>query len=110
MRYLEADSAFAHYSLANQQEQGKQLRDLLEPELLVFDDLFLARRIAESGAKMLHAIVHQRYKMRRSIMVTSNRVVQDWGKYLGDNTTAPPSSTAACADQPCWSSKDAATD
>ena len=22
----------------------------------------------------------------RSIVVTSNRVVQDWGKYLGDNT------------------------
>ena len=35
---------------------------------------------------MLQALVHQRYKRRRSIVVTSNRVVQDWGKYLGDNT------------------------
>ena len=87
VRYVEADSAFAHYSLANQQEQGKLLRDLLQPDLLVLDDLFLARRIAESGAEMLQAIVHQRYKLRRSIVVTSNRVVQDWGKYLGDNTT-----------------------
>jgi DNA replication protein DnaC len=34
----------------------------------------------------LQTIVHQRYKLRRSIIVTSNRVVQDWGKYLGDNT------------------------
>ncbi|MEI7836601.1 MAG: response regulator, partial [Planctomycetota bacterium] len=34
------------------------------------------------------AIVHQRYKLRRAIIVTSNRVVQDWGKYLGDVTMA----------------------
>ncbi len=48
--------------------------------------LFLARRIAEVSAELLQAIVHQRYKLRRSIVVTSNRVVQDWGKYLGDAT------------------------
>jgi hypothetical protein len=35
---------------------------------------------------LLQAIVQQRYKLRRSIVVTSNRVVQDWGKYLGDTT------------------------
>ena len=86
VRYVEADSAFAHYSLATPPEQGKLLRDLLEPDLLVLDDLFLARRIADAGAEMLQAVVHQRYKLRRSIVVTSNRVVQDWGKYLGDNT------------------------
>ncbi len=33
-------------------------------------------------------MLHQRYKRRRSIVVTSNRVVQDWGKYLGDATMA----------------------
>lgn len=32
--------------------------------------------------------VHQRYKLRRAIVITSNRVVQDWGKYLGDATMA----------------------
>ena len=31
-------------------------------------------------------MVHRRYKLRRSIVVTSNRIVEDWGKYLGDNT------------------------
>jgi DNA replication protein DnaC len=56
--------------------------------LLVLDDLFLARRIADVSAELLQAIVHQRYKLRRSIIVTSNRVVQDWGKYLGDVTMA----------------------
>ena len=30
--------------------------------------------------------MHQRYKLHRSIIVTSNRVVPDWGKYLGNNT------------------------
>ena len=59
---------------------------MLEPDLLVLDDLFLARRIADASAELLQAVVHQRYKLRRSIVVTSNRIVQDWGKYLGDNT------------------------
>ncbi len=86
VRYIEADTAFAHYSLAGPDEQRKQLRVLLEPDLLVLDDLFLARRIADVSAELLQTVVHQRYKLRRSIVVTSNRVVQDWGKYLGDNT------------------------
>ena len=86
VRYVEADTAFAHYSLASAEEQRKLLRALLEPDLLVLDDLFLARRIADVSAELLQAVVHQRYKLRRSIVVTSNRVVQDWGKYLGDNT------------------------
>ncbi len=86
VRYIEADTAFAHYSLAGPDEQRKQLRALLEPDLLVLDDLFLARRIADVSAELLQTVVHQRYKLRRSIVVTSNRVVQDWGKYLGDNT------------------------
>ena len=48
--------------------------------------MFLARRISDLSGELLQAIVHQRYKLRRSIIVTSNRVVEDWGKYLGDNT------------------------
>ena len=86
VRYIEADTALAHYSLAGAEEQRKLLRALLEPDLLVLDDLFLARRIADVSAELLQTVVHQRYKLRRSIVVTSNRVVQDWGKYLGDNT------------------------
>ena len=41
---------------------------------------------AAKAAELLQTLVHRRYKLRRSIVVTSNRVVQDWGKYLGDNT------------------------
>ena len=83
---IDHDSDFAKFGLATQAEQAKILSTYTEPDLLVLDDLFLARRIAEVSAELLQAIVHQRYKLRRSIVVTSNRVVQDWGKYLGDAT------------------------
>lgn len=86
MKYVEADSDFAKFGLATQAEQAKILSAYTDPDLLVLDDLFLARRIAEVSAELLQEIVHQRYKLRRSIVVTSNRVVQDWGKYLGDTT------------------------
>jgi DNA replication protein DnaC len=88
VRYLEADAEFARYALADTTERAALLRDWVEPDLLVLDDLFLARRIADIAAEVLQAIVHQRYKHRRSIVITSNRVVQDWGKYLGDATMA----------------------
>ena len=52
----------------------------------MLDDLFLARRISDASAELLQSVVHQRYKRRASIVVTSNRVVDDWGKYLGDAT------------------------
>lgn len=35
---------------------------------------------------MLQTLIHQRYKLHRSVVVTSNRIVQDRGTYLGDNT------------------------
>jgi DNA replication protein DnaC len=88
VRVLEADSVFASYALCPSAEQQQQLRPWVDADLVVLDDLFLARRISESAAEVLQSLVHQRYKARRSIVVTSNRVVQDWGKYLGDNTTA----------------------
>ncbi len=88
MRYVEADTEFARFALASTTEQAALLRAYVEPDLLVLYDLFLARRIADASAELLQTVVHQRYKYRRSVIVTSNRVVQDWGKYLGDATTA----------------------
>lgn len=88
VRYVEADTEFARYGLASAPEQAQLLKGWVEPDLLVLDDLFLARRIADVSAELLQAIVHQRYKLRRSIVITSNRVVQDWGKYLADATMA----------------------
>jgi len=88
VQYVEADAVFAQFALGTSAEQDRLLRSLLDPDLVVLDDLFLAKRIADAGAELLQALVHQRYKLRRSIIVTSNRVVQDWGNYLGDNTMA----------------------
>ena len=88
VRYVEADTEFARYGLASSEEQAQLLKGWVEPDLLVLDDLFLARRIADVSAELLQAIVHQRYKLRRSTVITSNRVVQDWGKYLADATMA----------------------
>lgn len=88
VRYLEADTDFAKHALASTFHQQKDLATWLDADLLVLDDLFLARRITDAAGELLQTLVHQRYKLRRSIVVTSNRVVQDWGKYLNDNTMA----------------------
>jgi DNA replication protein DnaC len=88
VRYVEADTELAQYALCSAGEQAALMRTYVEADLLVLDDLFLARRLPEAAAELLQAVVHQRYKLRRSIVVTSNRVVQDWGKYLGDATMA----------------------
>ena len=88
VRYLEADTEFARYALAGSHDRANLLKDWVRPDLLIVDDLFLARRITSEAAEVLQAIVHQRYKLRRAVVVTSNRVVQDWGKYLGDMTMA----------------------
>ena len=88
VRYLEADAELARYALAAHDEQQRMLRECTEPDLLALDDLFLARRISDPSAELLQTMVHRRSKLRRSIVVTSNRVIQDWDKYLGDNTMA----------------------
>jgi DNA replication protein DnaC len=88
VRYVEADTEFARYAVCSTEEQAALLRAYVEPDLLVLDDLFLARRITEAAAELLQTVVHQRYKHHRSIVATSNRVLQDWGRYLGDQTMA----------------------
>jgi DNA replication protein DnaC len=88
VRYLEADTEFARYALAPSQDRANMLQAWVKPDLLIVDDLFLARRITTEASEVLQAIVHQRYKLRRAMVVTSIQVVQDWGKYLGDVTMA----------------------
>ena len=36
-----------------------QVRTLLETDLLILDDLFLARRISDACGKLLQSLVHQ---------------------------------------------------
>jgi DNA replication protein DnaC len=42
--YLEADTEFARYALAGSQDRANLLREWVRPDLLIVDDLFLARR------------------------------------------------------------------
>lgn len=67
---------------------------LLDADLLVLDDLFLARRISDAGAELLQSLVHQRYKLRRSIVVTSNRSCRTGGSTSATTPWRPPSLTA----------------
>ncbi|MBK7235730.1 MAG: ATP-binding protein [Sterolibacteriaceae bacterium] len=32
----------------------------------------------------MQSILHKRYKLRRSSLITSNRIIEDWHKFLGD--------------------------
>ena len=88
VRYAEADAELARYAVAAADERAEMMREFVDTDLLVLDDLFLARRLPEAGAELLQGVVHARYKRRAAIVVTSNRMLEDWGKYLGDNTMA----------------------
>ncbi|MBP0594299.1 ATP-binding protein [Paraburkholderia sp. LEh10] len=86
VQYLETDDFFNRYALSPPAQRESRLRAMLDGDLLVLDDLFLSRTIPDDAGALLQTLIHQRYKLHRSVVVTSNRVVQDWGAYLGDNT------------------------
>jgi len=88
VQYLETDEFFVRYALSAPALRQTRLRSILEADLIVLDDLFLSKSIPEGAGELLQSIIHQRYKLRRSVIVTSNRIVHDWGAYLGDNTMA----------------------
>ena len=72
---------------------GKVLRDNETCGCGIASGLFWTRdpmpasSISEHAAEVLQVIVHQRYKLHRPIVMTSNRVVQDWGKSSTSNST-----------------------
>jgi DNA replication protein DnaC len=86
--YAEADELLAALVQAPPAERKKLLKPVLDADLLVLDDLFMARRIAQDTADQLQSIVHKRYKLRRSLLITSNRIIADWPHYLGDAALA----------------------
>lgn len=55
--YVEADSEFARYALADADDRGRLLKGWVAADLLVLDDLFLARRISE------HVFKPQRHRV-----------------------------------------------
>ena len=86
--YTEADELLAELVSASAPEKRKLIKPIIDADLLVLDDLFMTRRIAQESTDQLQALVHQRYKLRRSNLITSNRIIADWEKYLGDSALA----------------------
>jgi len=60
----------------------KYMAELTMVPLLIIDD-FGMRKLPLTAAEDLLEIVMRRYE-RASTLLTSNRVVEDWGKLLGD--------------------------
>jgi len=82
--YTEADELLEALVQGSTLAKIRLMKPIIDADLLVLDDLFLSRRIAPECADQLQSIVHKRYKLRRSNLITSNRIIDDWGKYLGD--------------------------
>ncbi len=57
-------------------------------ELMVIDDLFLRKLPANAGDELADLLM-SRYE-KSSLIITSNRSVDDWGKLLGDVVVAAP--------------------
>ena len=69
-------------------DKRRRVQPLIDADLVVFDDLFLARQLPSESADTLQSILHKRYKLRRSSLITSNRIIDDWHKFLGDAALA----------------------
>lgn len=86
--YSEADELLGGLGQASPAEKRKLHKSIIDADLLVLDDLFLARQLPAEAADALQSILHKRYKLRRSSLITSNRIIDDWHKYLGDAALA----------------------
>lgn len=86
--YSEADELLGALVHEAPLEKRKLIKPVIDADLLVLDDLFMTRQIAQDAADELQSIVHKRYKLRRSTLITSNRIIGDWDKYLGDSALA----------------------
>ncbi len=87
--YREAQCFFDDIFEATQTGKLKKLYKLFcGADLLVIDDLFLKKRMPQTATDDLVDVILERYRHRRSTMITSNRPIEDWGKLLGDNAAA----------------------
>lgn len=80
----EADELLDQLAVTTPSDRRMAMKPLVEADLLVLDDLFLTRQLPIQSADILQSLLHQRYKLRRSTLITSNRVLDDWKSFLGD--------------------------
>jgi DNA replication protein DnaC len=69
-------------------ELPKYRQQLQSAELLVIDDLFL-RRLPPTAGEELADVIMSRYE-KLSMIITSNRPIDDWAKLLGDVVIVTP--------------------
>jgi DNA replication protein DnaC len=87
--YREAHTFFEDLFEADQLKRRKKVTRLFsETDLLVIDDLFLRKKVPEQAADDLLDIILNRYSSRKSTVLTSNRILEDWGKLLRDNAAS----------------------
>lgn len=59
------------------------IMQLLKTDLLIIDELGM-KKMPPNAADDLLEIIHRRYQ-NTSTIISTNRIIQDWGKILGDN-------------------------
>jgi DNA replication protein DnaC len=69
-------------------ELRKYRAQINSADLLLIDDLFL-RRLPPNAGDELADVLMSRYE-KSSVVITSNRIVDDWGKLLGDVVVVAP--------------------
>lgn len=82
VQYIETDDFFNRYVLSPPAQREARLRAILECDLLVLDDLFLSRTIPDEAGALLQTLVHQRYKLHRSMVVVINFALTVGWQYL----------------------------
>jgi DNA replication protein DnaC len=89
--YVEADELLNNLAIAAAEpvRTKKLMKPLIDADLVVLDDLFLRRKIATESADALQAILHRRYSRRRSCIITTNRVIDDWSVSTPASTYYP---------------------
>lgn len=79
------EDLFEATQLGNRKKVNKQFT---ESDLLIIDDLFLRKNLPQQAGDDLLEIILDRYSKRKSTLITSNRVIEDWGKLLKDNASS----------------------
>lgn len=87
--YREAHVFFEDLFESDQLRRRKKVARLFsETDLLVIDDLFLRKNVPKQASDDLLEVILNRYTSRKSTVLTSNRLLEDWGKLLGDNAAS----------------------
>ena len=87
--YREAHTLIEEINEARELAELRKYRAQINTaELLIIDDLFL-RRLPPNAGDELADVLMSRYE-KSSVVITSNRMVDDWGKLLGDVVVVAP--------------------